>query len=1149
MIGTRILPEKFEQFLRERYYLEVELKNTNDLKSGNSQSKNSVHRQMLLNGLFLMRILHDPYFSLYVCKRIEQENFDLKDVLAYIQYVLLEKHLRDHPMFASSNPSADLKSSGNLFTSEFEDDRTIDELIKALSHGVELNNFRDNDYYWKLFSQASRDEEEDLLAALESIKDINRWISVRWQEDSPFSWGGVYDHCSEGLTNYSRKHFGKDCAEEDDWGRLIHEQEKKRVLAYTESGNSRIQTKFLYENIKPYFRQLYGGDKKNISAPFFAFLNFRPEFIFKIKTLLEKYGFIEGHEDRDIAKFLKFYMDSIFISQFFWFRSLGEDQKIELLNRYCDDLDICISGTNLNLFGKESLLHCLAYNEARKLYEERDYQSSIRIFDTVLKNTDYQYLKYLCTSWIAEIYQESNEYPLSLNYFEKAYSIANSFTSGTRVSNTLRKFTRIFGSFRQGRFVKLCTEPCFVRYLELSNMAVMYCHLKNKHKANECFEKLYQELQSFSIPKRILIHYKLASYFSGHQDLLKLRFLRVLVELADSYEDSVVDTIEEDMNEEVFTLLGLKDGWTREKCAQEWVIHMKSCALKNISDIDTTSPHPSGLLDKGWADLVTVYEDGRDLQCNPSGKKEQIRMILEASNVRPRIVFDLSSITPTTIEPRRSIIHLKGTIKELEIIGRKEDVKFGTSREVLELHDVVQRLKLECSRCYYVLDDLERAERILREILNDSGEEEVLFRAHCLLGLVLLKACDIRGGVGELGRALDLSSHEETFSDRCRDLFEICRDELICFNNKDVFYEVLYFIIDKVNSTIKNEDEYRKNCHVMAVEQFNEFGLTVEASHLIERGLGIEKNELVKVALLEEKAYLRYLDEDFAESENILNEIVRISFEEKNNSVEYLFFCSSAWHKISVFYARKREFKKAYEAIECAISKLEKYNNSKGVHDSDWKLKRYKELRGIYEIFSKDVITLSKINNKEVIDLFNTAEEIVLDGVQQRKNRDFDFSLAFVEYGKGLETYLHDNFSKKLRGGIFNKHGEPVPDIYWKINMARHIKKVPFELKGLLGANKKTINLGAWKGLINDAFCSDIESINNPYVRDSYEFIRNFMFKEEWYTIAEACAIVSWYRNGDAHYGKRPLKDVLMYREKIIEQINKVINVGASVWN
>ncbi|MFY1110218.1 MAG: hypothetical protein AB3K77_00795 [Methanosarcinaceae archaeon] len=1149
MIGTGMLPEKFEQFLRERYYLEVELKNVNQLKSGNSEIKKGVHRQRLLNGLFIMRILHDPYFSLYVCKRIEQENTDLKDVLAYIHYVILEKHLRDHSLFAGSNPSADFKSQGNLFLSKSEDDRTIDELIETLSYSVELSNFRDNDYYLKLYSQASRDGEGDFLAALDSIKDIDRWISVRWQEDSPFSWGGVYDHCSEGLTNYSRKHSGKDCAEEDDWGRLIHEQEKKRVLAYTESGNSRLQTKFLYENIKPYFRQLYTGDKKNISAPFFAFLNFRPEFIFEIKTLLEKYGFIGGYEDSNISKFLKFYMDSVFISQFFWFKSLGENQKIELLNRYCDDLDICISITNLNLFGKESLLHCLAYNEARKLYEERDYESSIRIFDTVLKNTDYRYLKYLCTSWIAEIYQESNEYALSLNYFEQAYSIASSFTSGTRVSSTLGKFTRIFGSFRQGRFIKLITEPRFVRYLELSNMAVMYCHLKNKHKANECFGKLNQELKGFSIPKRILILYELASYFSGHQDLLKFRFLRILVMLSDSYEDSMVDTIEEDMNEKVFALLGLKDDWTREKCAQEWVVHMKSCALKCISDIGTTLPLPSALLDKEWADLVTVYEDGRYLQRKPSEKKEKIRMILEASNVRPRIVFDISSMTPNTLEPRRSIIRLESTIKELKKIEGKENTKFETCWEFLELHDVVQRLKLECSKCCYVLDDFERSECILREVLNDSGEEEVLFRSHCLLGLVLIKARDVRSGIRELEKALELSSSEETFYDRCRELFEICRDELICFNHKDVFYDVLYFIIDKVNSKIKKEGEYWKHGHVMAVEQFNEFGLTVEAGHLIERGLGIEMNELVKVALLEEKAYLKYLDEDYAEAEDILNEIVKISFEEKNDSVEYLFFCSSAWHKISILYARKRELKNAYDAIECAIYKLEIYNNSKGVHDSGWKLKRYEELKDIYEIFSKDVITLSKINNKEVIDLFNTAEEIVLDGVQQRKNRDFDFSLAFVEYGKGLETYLHDNFSKKLRKEIFDKHEEPVPDIYWKRNMARHIKKIPFELKGPLGTNERTINLGAWKGLINDAFCSDIESINNPYIRDSYEFIRNFMSKEKWYAIAEACAVVSWYRNGDAHYGKRPLKDILMCREKIIEEVNKVINAGASVWN
>jgi hypothetical protein len=174
----------------------------------------------------------------------------------------------------------------------------------------------------------------------------------------------------------------------------------------------------------------------------------------------------------------------------------------------------------------------------------------------------------------------------------------------------------------------------------------------------------------------------------------------------------------------------------------------------------------------------------------------------------------------------------------------------------------------------------------------------------------------------------------------------------------------------------------------------------------------------------------------------------------------------------------------------------------------------------------------------------------VFDGVNQRKNRDFDFSLAFVGYGKGLETYLHDSFSVKLRNEVLGRHGTPVDNPFWDGDKDKDVERIPLELKNLLWADKeKTVNLGSWKDLIEDAFCSDIKSINNHYIRDSYEFIRNSMSKEKWDTTAEACAVVSVYRNEAAHYGKRPLKYILRYREKIIEQINEVISIGASVWN
>ncbi len=1094
-----------------------------------------------------MRVLHDPYFSIYVCKRIEQENFDLGEVLAYIEYTLLEKYLKDGSLFTCYDDSTDPKKLKDPFLFNSTHDTTVCNLLSRLSNNAQLSDFKSNEYYRELYSQASANEDNDVLDALSSIEDINNWISIRWQDDSPFSWGGVCDNSSERLINCSRKYLGESFSEKDKEGLFFHELEKRKTLESLDFADFRYQSRFLYENIKPYFRRLYAGGELFTESPLFALFNSSPEFVLKVETLLKKYEFIKSQNDKEIAKFLKFYMDSIFISQFFWFKSLSEENKITLLNRYCDDLNICISDTNLSVFGKRSFLYYLAYNEARKLYEERDYESSICIFSTIQKNTNDQYLNYLCASWIAEIYQETNEYSLSLRYYKKAYGISRFFTLHTRISSTLESLKKIHGSHRLGRFFKLNTKPHFVQYIELSNMAIMYCHLKDKHKANECFEKLNQELEGFSIPKKISILYDLALYFGDHQDLLKFKFLHILVELADIYEDSMVDAIEEDINEEIFPLFKLNEYWTREKCAREWITNIRSLALKHINEIEIDFTIFSDNSDKEWVDLVIVHEDNRFLQYKLSTKGNKIGIILEASGVRSK-VFDTFSITSYTLEPKKSIIRLENTIKELKKIDRKENTKFEISGEVLKLHDVIQRLKLECSKCYYTLEDFKKAEVILIEVISDSTEEDILFRAHCLLGLVLIKVWDIRSGIRELEEALDLIRTEEALSDCCWDIFEVCKDELIYFNNNDLFYKVLHPIIDKINSKNKNKKEYWKNGYLIAVKQFNEFGLTVEAGHLIERGLSFEKNELVKVALLEEKAYLKYFGKDYAEAEDILKEIVRVSFKKQNDSLEYLLFCSSAQHKISVLYAGKREFKEAYKCMDCAINKLQMYNNSKGVQNSGCKLKRYEELKEIYDIFSRNVINLSKIKDKKIIDIFKTAEEVILDAVQRKKSVDFDFSLAFVEYGKGLETYLHDNFSVKLRKEVLGKHGSPVPDIYWWGDEAEDIERIPFELRNpLRKTDSRTINLGALEGLIENTFNVNIESINNPYVKDSYKFIRNFMPQEKWNIVSEACALVSKYRNGDAHYGKRPLKDIFRYRENIIGEINKVIGIVVGI--
>ena len=1112
MIKSALHSENIEQYLKERYFVERELMGQ---RTSNSKGEKSTSNTRILEELFIEKVLQDPYFSIYVCKMIEESDFNHNDVLAYVNYIILEKYLDTSTLFDTS-----IVEKTSFYSTQMESG--IDGLIDKFSGMTEIADLKYNDYYDSLRIKGDK----TVLKAIEATPAKNEKINVRWQDESPFCWNGEYGLHFERLSKNNTKHHRNN---ESD--RRIHEMEKKDVLKHLSFNDLRDQTRFLCKNIKSYLIY-YSSDKRYLKTSLFAFLNFKPDFLCEIKTALEKHGMIEYKNDTNIAQFLKFYMDATFISQVSWFNSLEEKQKIEILNRYYDDVNLHISDTNLNLFGKHGLLHDLTYTEARKLYHEKDYDNAIFISDKVFENTNDEFLKYLCVSLIADTYQVKNDYNSALKYFEMAYDISKRFACGMKLTESLNTLRRKFphtpdGDYRQYR--SNMDDFHLIQYVELLNIAEMHCYLKSKDRADECFRKLNDDIRCFSIPKRIYILYQLATFCDRYQDLLEYRLYQKVVKLAESYEDDMLDSIEDDMEKEIFYLLEYDDSLTKEICVRKWIDNMRDISIEFKNKIaEIPSKDDSG------TDLIKIYSDyNQCLSWNPK-HYEKINPILESSGLTS-IVLDTYSIVPITIEPWRILTRIENVIRDLE----KNKANTGVTFQGLEYQDIIQRLDLACSRCYYALDNFDTAENILKEIIANSRDEEVLFNAHCILGMSLIKNWDVRSGINELEKAVDMNELNGL-------LFEICMYELLQLENKEIFYKVQDSIVNKINLNPINRENYRKNGYCLASWQFNEFGLTDEAMHFIEKGLSAEENELVKISLLEEKAYISFLDGNFEISESILNNILHISLSNQNNSAEYYLLCSSAWHKLSIICAKKHEFDKAAKYIDGAISSLNKCEN----HDEVVKdrIGSYSRLKEMYNILSEHVLLLDKIDIKEVTDIFITANEIISNGLEQNYNNEFDFKLAFVEYGKGLETYMHDKFSVNLRKKVFSENREPIDNKFWNGRKSRKGRRkivgITPDLKNVLGINKdRTISSGYWKNLIKDAFDADINSINNPYIKDSYEFIIGFMPKEQWDIIAESCAVVSDFRNGAAHYGKGTLDDVLKVRGKIIQNINEVLAV------
>jgi|GEM_PF-4698709 tetratricopeptide (TPR) repeat protein len=1102
--------EYLEQNLLERFFLERQLEILPAYMRGTKKtiSYQDTYKENLLNDLFVERVLQDPYFSVHICKEVEKSDFEFKSIFAYIQYIILEQYLHKTDLLRKKNDGCNqpLSKSNNV----------VINLIKSFNETDSINSLKYNDFYRLLFNC----DNEDLINAIKHIPTKKEKLNVRWQDRSPFSWYGIDDLYSRRLMEQSKI--------KTEWSYRIQIIEQREILNFLKDFDFRAETRFLHENIKAYFRYSIGSDKRYLKVPFIAFLNFDTHFLIDIKNTLLNHGFMSMLDDNEIAEHLKFFMDGVFICQFSWFNSLNEEDKIKILNHYYDTFDISIKESNLNLFGKNSLLHILAYNETGKLYENKDYENAVAILDTIIKSIDDSFLKYSCTSFVANIYQEKNEYEKSLEYFTKAYTISKDFTNDLCVPKSLENIHSYAIRYRHYRRHNLG----FIQYIEFLNIAEMNCYRGNKVEANKYLKALDEQIKVFSLPKQIIILGHLAGFCSHHQKMLRRMFLDRIIEISKNYENKRITDIENDVKDEVFSMLRYEENYSNEKCIEDWINSKRKYAFDSINEsenISSTSQINSDLIK-----VCTNYN--QCLHYNPEGV-DQVELVIKTANIASKL-YDVHAIFSSTIEPHRCIDKIKSIIMDFGKIEGIEKQKYHD----LSYGAIIERLNLEMARCHYTLDNLDAAEDILKGIIAISKDDDILFNSYCLLGIALIKLRDERSGIKNLEKAIEMDFRDDY-------LFNYIRDELS--SSPNVLYRVSESIANTINMKLHNEEDYQKNGYLLAAREFNEFGLTDEAMHFIEKGLQAKDNQILKMHLLEEKAYVSYLDCDYDKAKETLEDIVNIALKalkiDNIESGDYYWSYASALHKLSLIYAKRRDFKEASEAIDLAIETLSTRMKD---YDDIYKLKRWDGLKDTYSFFANDSLLLKKINNRQVLETLETAEYIFFDVSSQNKHKNFDYSLALVEYGKGLETLMHDFISVKLRNKIFICMSTPIDKKYWYGGGKEGPEPLTPELRNILGIEKeRTISLGQWKPLILDVFTTDIEIIQNPYIKDSYYFLESFMTKDEWNDVVEACAIMSEYRNGSAHYGKKEFKDIIYERKEIVEEINKVISIIHSLEN
>ena len=174
MIKSALHSENIEQHLRERFFLERELMGQ---RISNSRGEKSTNNKRILEDIFIEKVLQDPYFSIYVCKMIEESNFNLNDVLAYAQYIILEKYLDTSTLFDTT--SGDKTS---FYSTQIESG--IDGLIDRFSIKPEIADLKYNDYYDSLWTKGDK----AVLKAIEATRARNEIINERMLDKSPLNW-------------------------------------------------------------------------------------------------------------------------------------------------------------------------------------------------------------------------------------------------------------------------------------------------------------------------------------------------------------------------------------------------------------------------------------------------------------------------------------------------------------------------------------------------------------------------------------------------------------------------------------------------------------------------------------------------------------------------------------------------------------------------------------------------------------------------------------------------------------------------------------------------------------------------------------------------------------------------------------------------
>jgi len=529
------------------------------------------------------------------------------------------------------------------------------------------------------------------------------------------------------------------------------------------------------------------------------------------------------------------------------------------------------------------------------------------------------------------------------------------------------------------------------------------------------------------------------------------------------------------------------------------------------------------------------YDCLDDLASIGKGKREDLvnKADERLSQINEHFSWDLEKLDEKKLKEKEQFEKLSKLLFIAEAL--KNSFQFERESHYLNIALKIKnddRIKFDFAISKYSLNKLTEARACFENLIH-SSEIGIVSKSYIYLALIDFQQSDDQRGLDNVQSAFlpyieDLSAikqyeHEclslkQDFSQKELDIImklndevlldlqstiKLCITNLIRLNKDKLLKQILDYLLE---STAQKCSEYVHFViiYTSSVIIFNN-GLTEETLDLSKKSLDqLSSNSKYKIALMDHTAQIYFYIGQYNQSVRYLKDVLEIDSQ-----------LPGIWKNLGLNYEQLLDFKNAEECIDRAID----------LKPDDRDLDKLKDK---YNTLKKNTINFNDIEDEEVKRFFMSAERLLLDLPKSVKENEFDFTMALVSYGKGLESLMHKEVSLPLRKKIQRKYGTPISD--------KNFNNLPYTLKNILGKDERTIPLGSWQYILDD--CK--KDNNNPIIKEARDYFAGKLNKNKM-VIFESCRNVSDYRNGSAHYTSKTMDEIMEDRKNIIEQINNVI--------